>query len=337
MFKFLILVLAFSFSFYAQAEDIGELSDDSSEIESLLDDLEGDRLLEESDESGGDLAFQDDDSIDDEIKKKKKRTSKKTRKRTRVRQGSYRKNKLIPSELNNPDKRFSRKTRKIKHPLSKKGLYRITKDLDYLYKTNTPKTSKAASVRFGNFEPTKLRNINSNRSFAELYEDASGLIILFDYEWKKFLFSTFDLKLGTGLFFASGNGQFASQTNQAAGLIPQEKFTFIMAPNNISLGYKFKVFDKQWLIPFVDSGVDIFSIIETSEVGTKIGGSYGGHFAAGAALSLKSFDRVASSIMSDEYGISDMWLKVEYRQYLMFAGDFDFSGNTINAGLEFDF
>jgi hypothetical protein len=226
--------------------------------------------------------------------------------------------------------------KRIRHPYAAKGLTKITKDKLYIYKVKTSDQKKASSFRFGFLTPNELQNKNTKVFFDQLY-DSNIPVLLYDYEWqvgKKL--GKLGLKLGTGIGFASGNGQFKNDLN--GNLEPKEKFTFIVFPNTAGAVYRFQYTDNQILVPYIDGGGALFTFGEFRDDGQppKAGVALGAYAAAGAAFSLDFLDPVAMLDLDREYSINNLYIIAEYRKWLGF-GNFVFTSDYINGGMLIEF
>lgn len=230
--------------------------------------------------------------------------------------------------------------KKIPHPMAKKGLIRITKDQIYRYRVPTSAQDRAASVRFGLFDPSNLENSDAGIPFSEIYTNSEAPLLLVDYEWQLWRGSLgkIGLKVGTGIFVATGNGRFA-ENSVNAGLPAREGFTFVVFPNNAGAIYRFQFWDRQPLVPYVEGGLDAFTFTEfrDDDKGPKFGGALAGHGSVGASLNLNYFDLDSMLELDRDYGINTVWLTVEGRIYQAITNKFDFSGEVINAGVTVEF
>jgi hypothetical protein len=236
--------------------------------------------------------------------------------------------------------RIQQEPRYIKHPNAKKGLIRITKDKVYRYKVPVSPQSRSASFRVGNYNPGDLKADRDGGEvfFEDIYTKSGSAVVLMDYgwDWLKGPLGRLNLKIGSGLFLATGQGRFKDQN---ASLEAREGFTFYMFPNQISANYRLQFSDKQWLVPYAEGGLDPILFVETRDDGgsTKFGGTLHAHGAGGIALSLKRFNEDTMYELDRDYGINDIWLAVEFRMLIAVMNKFDFSGNLINAGIVADF
>jgi len=222
----------------------------------------------------------------------------------------------------------------VKHPFAEKGLIRITKDRDYLYKVDESEQSRAFDFRVGLFNPTNLKNPKTNRTFADTYDNPSGPALLFNYEWQllRGAIGKLGLQVGAGAFVAQGHGHFNSAIN--ADKTPREVFTFALIPVNVGAVYRFGIWHRQLLVPYVAGGGTLFGFTEMrdDDKPPKFGGSLGAYYAAGGAFNLTYFDALSRINLDREYGINAVYLTVEYRGIVSLSNNFDFSSDLLNAG-----
>lgn len=237
------------------------------------------------------------------------------------------------------DPRYRPESRYIEHPNASKGLIRIDKEKIYHYKTQTSEQKSAGSFRFGTYEPTELANPNNaNLSFTNLYGDSAPVLLLYDQERQFFQkFGKLAWKLGGGLYLAQGHGEFEEQ-NPDLSAEPLEKFTLFVIPLNVGAVYRLHYFTNQWVVPYVEGGLDAFCFGETRNddqnptLGAALGIAPAAHFSAGGSVSL---GKNAHSFLDldREYGINAIYLTLEYRNYIGLSSKFDFTGEAISGGI----
>ena len=244
-----------------------------------------------------------------------------------------------PQKIQTPPQGGRIKRRYISHPLAEKGLYKITKEGDYLYNVNTSPQKASASVRFAIFDAPDLVNGATGATFTSLY-GGNDPIIFIDYEWKldrwfKGIGSNFSLKVGSGIMIASGKGRLESTGQES-----KESFTFVMLPNQAALAFKLKIWDKQKLIPYAEGGVGYFVFNEHRDDSDPPLGRFGGaavlSAVGGLALAVTELDRDATLRLDAEYGINAVWLTAELRQLLGF-GSFNMTSTLFSAGVMLHF
>lgn len=207
----------------------------------------------------------------------------------------------------------------------------------YYYGVKESGRSGAASFRFGMFGPPKIVNPKNGLWFHDIYEAENIPTVFFDYEWdlKTFL-GDLGVKLGSGIFFASGKGHFADPARQYD--TPPENFTFLMLPNTASAIYRLKFSDKQPILPYAEAGAGYFTFMEFGDDGRapKFAGAPATFVAGGAAILLDWFDTKAIRDLDREYGINHVYLTAEYREVIGFT-NYDFTSRVIGGGMLFDF
>ena len=247
---------------------------------------------------------------------------------------------LIKKKRQKIDSRFLQNKRLIEHPNASRGLIKIDKDRNYIYKVPTSEQNKAVSFRVGVYTPDDLENPESSgQSFSNLYDEDDFPMIQYDYEkllWRTWLGHT-AWKFGAGFYIAQGNGQFENaQPADVDG--PREKFTLLVFPLSLGLSQRFQFWDTQPIVPFAGGGVDYFAFAERRDddnnpsLGAKIGGAPTAHFNLGGTIRLGRGAR-AFVDLDREYGINAVSLIFEYRNYIALSDKFDFSSDFIGGGL----
>jgi hypothetical protein len=233
--------------------------------------------------------------------------------------------------------------REVPHPFAEKGLTRITKEGDYLYKVDESNQRRASAFKIGIFNPTNLENPDQagqvGATFEENYDQTNNPAIMFDYEWQlwRMKIGKLGVKAGTGLYVAQGNGHFVSTTNQ--GLVPREIFTFWAMPNSIGAVYRMQFTDKQLLVPYGEGGGIVFAFGEfrDDDKPPKWGGALAAYFAGGLAFNLSYFDALSRAQLDREYGINRVYLTAEFRQIIAITQTYDFTSDLVNAGFLMEF
>ena len=231
----------------------------------------------------------------------------------------------------------------VEHPFRERGLIRITKDREYIYKVKESEQKHAMSFRAGLFHPSRLANPDapkqdSGRTFDENYSQSNAPAFMLTYEWQ--LWQTpigkWALQVGSGAFIAQGNGHFVvtGSTSPNQGLTPREVFTFLLVPLNIGPVYRLQLFHRQMVVPYAEGGGTLFSFAELRDdnKGPKAGGSIGAYAAGGLALNLTYFDALSRIQLDREYGINAVYLTAEFRQIVSITQRYDFTSNMVNGG-----
>lgn len=224
--------------------------------------------------------------------------------------------------------------KEVPHPFAEKGLIRVTKDRDYLYKTTESDQTRAIDFKVGMYEPKLLKNPETSASFEDSYNQSQNPLFMANYEWQFWpsAVGKWGLRAGGGLFFAQGHGHFAAGVNEDK--VPREVFTFIMVPINLGVAYRMHIWHRQLIIPYAEGGGTIFGFTETrdDDKPPKFGGSLGAYYAGGVAFNLSYFDAISRIQLDREYGINSVYLTVEYRGIVSIMRNFDFTANFLTAG-----
>jgi hypothetical protein len=215
----------------------------------------------------------------------------------------------------------------------------ITADGQFRYKTETTPENRSASIHLGYFVPSLLKNPVTESKFKDLYKGNDMPTLLGDYEWRLSSgFGRLGIKGATGIFSASGTGEFKTKGNRRANDVPSEKFTFLLFPNQLTAIYKFQYADEQLLVPYVEGGAGYFTFVEARDDGDfKFGGAGVTVAAVGANILLDRLDRNSVRQLDLEYGINHVWLNLEYRMILGLNENFDFTSDMASVGLLMDF
>jgi hypothetical protein len=233
--------------------------------------------------------------------------------------------------------------RQVPHPFAEKGLTRITKEGDYLYKVDESKQNRASSFKIGIFDPTNLENPEQagqrGATFEENYDQTNNPALMFDYEWQlwRMKIGKLGLKAGTGVYIAQGNGHFVSTANE--NLTPREVFTFWAMPNSVGVVYRAQFYDKQLFVPYGEGGGIVFTFGEFRDDNEppKWGGALAGYFAGGLAFNLSYFDALSRAQLDREYGINRIYLTAEFRQIVAITQKYDFTSTLVNGGFLMEF
>lgn len=231
----------------------------------------------------------------------------------------------------------------VPHPFAEKGLIRITKDRTYLYKVPETEEDRAISFQVGPFDPTNLRNPDATdgrgASFAENYDQSTAPAVLFTKEWQliRSAIGKLGLRAGSGIFVAQGHGHFVSNTN--ASKTPKEQFTLLTFPTSIGGVYRMQFVHRQLFIPFAEGGLTAFPFTEIRDDGKapKFAGSAAAYAAGGLAINMTYFDYLTRIQLNREYGISAIYLTLEFRRLFALSPHYDFSSNYINGGFLFEY
>jgi hypothetical protein len=218
----------------------------------------------------------------------------------------------------------------------------IKRSGEFNYKTLASREKASASFRLGFMSPPKI--VNNGIRYVDVYGSTEVPTILGDYEWR--LFSNvgrFGIKFGSGIMSSSGSGRFKNPPPAGAPAritdVAEEKFTFITFPNQLTASYKFQYTSKQLFVPYVEGGAGYFTFIEIrdDDKPPKFGGAAVTSAAGGLNFLLDWLDPKAVRQLDLEYGINHVYLSLEYRLIVGLNPKYDFSSNSISAGISMDF
>lgn len=243
------------------------------------------------------------------------------------------------------------KTEVIQHPeAAQEGLVRITKDGTYVYDVKREMKSESGRISIGHaVQPDVTIDIEQRDattgngtgtyqtfSFGDLYKETSSLIIGYDYE--KFLWigkkGKLGFQLGGSIMFVQGHGVLVSDLQPS-----REKFTFFTLPLMVGAVYRLEWKDKQLFAPYVAGGGTYTALIEKREdkSSPQYTGAPGFYAAGGVLFNLSQLDEENGFALDSEYGISNLWLSLEYKAVEVDSDSFTFSNRYANLGITFDF
>jgi hypothetical protein len=229
----------------------------------------------------------------------------------------------------------------IHHPDAAKGLQIIEPDGTYVYRTQEKKDySQTGSFRLGMMPPPHITATDDqNRTFEVVYTSSNVPVIMFDYEWQPLTgLGRLGIQAGFGAVYAQGHGIFKNTGTSYDGKEAQEKYTFLAVPLTVGAIYRLEWMSKQWFAPYVSGGGTYYGVMELRDDGkTNAVGSPGVYAAGGMLFNVTAFDHTTSFTLSNEYGISNLWVSAEYRQIQTFREDVDFSSGVISLGVTVDY
>jgi len=225
----------------------------------------------------------------------------------------------------------------IYHPNQEKGLYKINKNDEYLYKYEKSKINgffhiKAGAYSFKNF-PTE----NSTLKFRDFYDSNTALTFLFEYDWAFFKnIQSLSLNFSGGLSYNRGRGKFRDTSIDTP---VQEKYTLWFIPMGVGLTYKFKMIDNQIFLPFVNASLNYNLLMEYREGfdAFEYLGVFGAHVAGGVSINLGWFQRLTALQLDQDFGINNVYLTLEGRQVFSFEEEYNLSGFVFIGGLSFEY
>ncbi len=241
-------------------------------------------------------------------------------------------------------------TKIIQHPDSQEGLVRITKDGTYVYDIKRQMKKESSRITFGHaLQPEVSIDIEKRDSttgngtgefqkfeFGDLYEETTSFIIGYDYE--RFYWvgkqGKLGIQLGGALMYAKGHGILQSTLQPS-----REEFTFFTLPFVAGAVYRMEWKDKQIIAPYVSGGGTYTGLVEKREdkSSPQYTGAPGFYVAGGALINVTAFDDESGFALDSEYGISNLWVSLEYKAIEVNSDAFVFSNRYVNLGIAFDF
>jgi hypothetical protein len=221
------------------------------------------------------------------------------------------------------------------HPDAARGLLRIEKDGAYQYKTEIKSKTKGGSFRVGQIAPPTITGASGKTTYRGVYGDSSLNAVLGDYEYFPFQkYGTLGLQLGMGYASASGNGVLADGANSKA----KESFKLHIIPVSAFFVYRLEFWRRQFFVPYVSGGGTIFGLAETRD-GSKTVYAWtpaaGG--GGGVLLNISRWDQRGAFTMSNDYGVTDLWLNIEARYLSGLRKDLDFTTSILSVGITVDY
>jgi hypothetical protein len=213
--------------------------------------------------------------------------------------------------------------------------YQVLSDGSYLYKTETPKKSRAAGFRVLNLPVPTINGEKLNMTYDSVYRNSKPIGLEFTYEWQALQnFGSFGLEVAGGISTATGNGVFASN-----GVTAKETYTLYTLPLSLFVIYRFEYMAKQWVVPYVMGGATYYGLVERRDDGKKtsatatsgIGGGGGIH------ISVSRLDPAGEVSLAQQYGVSDIWVTLEARAMAGTNQDLNYTGTAFSVGMTVDY
>ncbi len=248
---------------------------------------------------------------------------------------------IIKKNKKRIDRQARPESRYVEHPNADKGLIKIDKEKVYYYKVPTSEQKNAGNFKIAIYSPSNLENPEdpSLLSYDSIYDEGESPLLLYEHEWQIWQkFGKFGLTAGGGFFFAEGKGQFANGSSER----PKESFMLFVFPIHVGAIYRMQFTDGQRFVPYGGGGVGGMAFAERRDddlnpsLGARFGFSPNALAYGGVAVQLGSGSRSFLDL-DREYGINKFWLTAEYRTYIHFGGDYDFSGDAFNGGFTAEF
>ena len=235
------------------------------------------------------------------------------------------------------------RTKKIKHPGAKEGLYLIDEEGVYHYRVET--ISKKDNSMFFRFISQSAPNLSGETdsgpfTFEDMYEtsDLTGIEVI--YEWQPLKrYGKAGVQFGVGLTTASGKGFFRNDDDPTlADKVPRESYTFFSIPISLGLVYRFEYAERQWLAPYLAGGGVYNGLFELrNDNDYNLVGTPAGYGAGGILLNLTAMNKELAFKMDREYGLSQLWVNAEYKRIQSFDDELDVTTNQISVGFGADY
>jgi len=248
------------------------------------------------------------------------------------------------------------KTTVIQYPeAAQEGLVRITKDGTYIYDIKREMRSESNRISFGHaLQPEVTIEVEKRDpatgagtgqfqtyDFGDLYEQTSSVIIGYEYERFPWIGRKGKLgfQLGGSLMFAQGHGIIVAAAGDATKEKSQEKYTFFTIPVTAGAVYRLEWKDKQFFAPYIAGGGTYTALIEKREdkASPQFTGAPGFYGAGGGLFNLALLNDDEGFALDSEYGISNLWLSLEFKVIEVNSDSFKFSNQYVNLGISFDF
>ncbi|WP_413291704.1 autotransporter outer membrane beta-barrel domain-containing protein [Bdellovibrio sp. HCB185ZH] len=233
----------------------------------------------------------------------------------------------------------------IHHPQAAVGLIRIEKDGTYVYKTKDKGEVKSTgSFRFGAMDAPIIKAADGVTTFETMYSGPTVPVLAFEYEWQPLKISqNLKVQAGFNLMMANGNGRFAESNPSGgtpqAGDKAREEYTFVAIPLNLGLAYRFQYMDRQVFAPYISGGGSYIPVVEYRDDGknTNMVGTPAAFGGGGLLINIGAMDRDTAFTLRSEYGVTNLWVTLDYRYLKSFSEDVDFKSNVITAGVSVDY
>lgn len=228
----------------------------------------------------------------------------------------------------------------IYHPNQEKGLYRINRNNEYLYKFKKSPAKGFFSIKAGRVNLENFPDASAPTKFETLYDSTTITSLFFEYDWEPFKkWRSLSVVAGGGTSYARGKGRFVAGDTVAGGFPAQEAYTFMLWSASLGLTYKFKYKTDQLFLPFVNTALNynLATEFRSGFEAFKYQGILGAHLGGGMALNLGWLERAAALELDKEFGINNAYLSFEARNIISFGSGNDISGLIFLAGLSFEY
>lgn len=145
--------------------------------------------------------------------------------------------------------------------------------------------------------------------------------------------SKYQIGARVGFMRESGNA-----VGSVSGRVSGDRINFNILPVSLNFIYRADYRENQFLVPYLDLGLDYLYFRETVGGVSSQGNKFGFHAGAGLQILLEWFDRLADT--HEREGINDVYLTLEgrYMQLDNFGGGgLGVNGFVFSAGLLFEF
>ena len=236
----------------------------------------------------------------------------------------------------------------VPHPDSVDGLIKIKKDGTYVYDVKRAMKNQSSRLGLGAASHPEIsidiEELNAQGQsqgtktfiFDDFYGGASNIIFSYGYEWFPWIEKgKLGLQGGVSLMYASGHGRLVASPNEPS----VEKYTFLTVPLDLGIVYRLEWKDRQLLAPYAAGGGTYVGLVEKREDKNQphFAGAPGFYGAAGILVNLSLLDDESGLALENEYGITNLWLSLEFKAVEVNGESFAFNNRYVSAGLAFDF
>jgi hypothetical protein len=209
---------------------------------------------------------------------------------------------------------------------------------EFFYPVETSPRSGMFSFRLGAFSPPALENPDNGVTFEKMYGANLLPVAFLDYEWRLTdKLGSLGIKLTSGIMSTNAKGHFKDKTRVDEEV--DERFTFLMMPNQLTAVYRFRYSETQLLTPYIEGGAGYFTFLELRDDNKppRYGGSAVAVGAGGLNFLLDWIDPASIRELDSEWGVNHVWLTLEFRVFQGLNKTFDFTSNVANAGFLMEF
>ncbi len=229
---------------------------------------------------------------------------------------------------------------KVNHPRAKQGLVSISSEGIYQYKTKTKERTQSGVFKIGMMTPPTIDSGNSQITFESMYSNNNIPSFRFEYEMQPFKASkNIGLRFGGGLATVSGQGFFRNTNSTRTDTRSQEKYNLYIIPASLMASYRFEYSRRQWIVPYIVAGGEGYGLAEIRSDNTRNNFAWSASAGGGGGilLPISRLDAYQAFTLSEEYGISDMWLSIEGLYMQGINAEVDFTHQQVSLGIQVDF